>query len=443
VIVCKVCGHANEAGAQFCGSCGGFLEWSGEQVDQPAPPGPPETGSGADEGTETVVVPPPPPPPPPDGLVCPACGTVNERDRVYCRRCATELAPVAPPPPPPPAPARSGLTLPPASVLGVAALAVLAIGVLVVLGNLLGGGGDGDGGTPSASPDRSPTAPTASPSAALPSESAPPSAVVTEPPGPTGLIAFSSTIDGNADIAFAAPDGSGLGRLTNLRGNQVQPAWSRDGSRLAFAADDGIWIIDANGGNLVRFTDGGGGLDRKPEWSPDDSIIAFARRTGGDYELLIQEVAGGDPVRLTDNAVDDYDPSWSAAPDRIAFVSGRAGTNDIWTMRPNGTDLVQLTGDEGREDDPAWSPDGTTIAFASTREGTFFIYLMDADGTNVRRLSSGAAVEHDATWSPDGRYIAFHRAGAQTTIVVVDASDGRQLASFAEANGSAAFPTWK
>ena len=38
MIVCKACGHQNEDDVSFCGSCGAFLEWEGERVEEPKPP---------------------------------------------------------------------------------------------------------------------------------------------------------------------------------------------------------------------------------------------------------------------------------------------------------------------------------------------------------------------------------------------------------------------
>ena len=107
MIVCKVCGATNEQGATFCGTCGAFLEWSGEQVQ---PEGAPQgTGPAGDpppvpndppipypiNDPAPVPIPPTPEPVPEGSIVCPNCGQVNESTRVYCSRCATELAAVA------------------------------------------------------------------------------------------------------------------------------------------------------------------------------------------------------------------------------------------------------------------------------------------------------------------------------------------------------------
>ncbi|HKT01312.1 MAG TPA: zinc ribbon domain-containing protein, partial [Rugosimonospora sp.] len=107
MIVCKTCGHNNQDGDQFCGSCGDFLEWTGEQVDaappaphadltvpqsQPAPVLPQEvaqrpTAVLAPETTRT---------PQPGDWACAGCGEANPLGRHFCRRCGVARA-AAPP----------------------------------------------------------------------------------------------------------------------------------------------------------------------------------------------------------------------------------------------------------------------------------------------------------------------------------------------------------
>jgi TolB protein len=448
LITCKVCGFDNEPGARFCGSCGSFLEWTGETADDT-----PTTVGSTPQPIPKPDVPPPPPdptpqPPPPDPnpqpppgpgeIVCRNCGLVNERDRVFCRRCGEELSPaktdvVGP------APVSNRTDLPIGPIILVGAIAFVLLAGVIVAGGLLGGP------APTASPSLAVVA-TATPIAesptpeptAEPSES--PS--LTAPPPPSGTIAFGSSVDENVDIMIAAPDGTGIQQLIGGSGDEVQPAWSRDGSRIAYAASEGIRIADANGTNGIQFTNHGAD-DRKPEWSPDDSIIAFASRRDKDFDIFLRHVGDDDLIRLTNVRGHDYDPSWSSAQDRIAFVSERSGTQDVWTMTPDGEGLVQLTGDDGEEDDPAWSPDGTRIAYATDREGTYAIWTMNADGSNQQRLTNSDAVEHDPTWSPDGRFIAFARAGEPGVIVIVSAVDGTEIGTVGESGGHAAFPAWR
>ena len=88
-LVCRRCGAANAAGDQFCGSCGAFLEWEGEPVDDSGP------------AAQTLRTPAPTPPvvtsttvpiePTEPSVVCPACRTVNPTSRTFCRSCGTTL----------------------------------------------------------------------------------------------------------------------------------------------------------------------------------------------------------------------------------------------------------------------------------------------------------------------------------------------------------------
>ena len=91
------------------------------------------------------------------------------------------------------------------------------------------------------------------------------------------------------------------------------PAWSHDGRRIAFARDNGtargIYAMDADGGNPVRLSnaaiDGG---DRSPRWSPDGAWIVFSRVApdGGLGDLDIVSSTGGEPRLLEQNAVADW-----------------------------------------------------------------------------------------------------------------------------------------
>jgi Tol biopolymer transport system component/ribosomal protein S27AE len=455
VIVCKICGFENEPGAQFCGSCGGFLEWTGESTAPEAPPGtavptpPPPTGATPTASAEapTTTYQTVQEPADPNAIICPSCGLANERDRVFCRRCAAELVPMATEPigPASTSARRAALPVPP----GVAIAA--AVGVVVLIGAALFAAGIFGRGTPPTLASSTPGTPTVAPSSsATASASAPASASISPSPTssaaavPTGQIAFSSGANGSVDIFIGQADGSGVKILQTEPGNEIQPAWSPDGQKIAFAGKNGIRIVNAaDGKNGVQFTNHGAN-DKKPEWSPDGSIIAFTSNRDRDYDIYLRHVGQNDLVRLTNVPGNDTDPSWSRANDRIAFTSTRTGDQDIWTMKSDGKGLVQLKAKGSKEDDPAWSPDGTKIAFATNREGTFFIYIMDANGKNPHRLAkSGTAVEHDPTWSPDGKFIAFARAGDPGQIVIVEVATGNQVRTLVGEGGTAAFPAWE
>ena len=319
--------------------------------------------------------------------------------------------------------------------LAAAGVAVLAIGTFAVL---IRPASDNQGDPP-ASPFHSPS--TASPSAASPSSSPP---EVTAPPEVTGLIAFSRVANANAAIMVTAPDGTGMAPLILAPGNNVQPAWSPDGSRIAWASAGGIRIAAPNGTGVVQLTDDR--RDRDPAWSPDGALIVFASNRDGDFEIYEQPVNGGGLRQMTDNDVEDTHPSWSPTADAIVFSSNRAGTSDLWTMGPNGENLRQLTLEGDAEDAPAWSPDGSRIAFTSDRDGaTSFVYLMNADGSGIERLLAGGEGEHDPAWSPDGRYIALSKpqTGTGAAIYIVDVTTHRVVGTLGQERAEFNFPAWR
>jgi Tol biopolymer transport system component len=260
----------------------------------------------------------------------------------------------------------------------------------------------------------------------------------------TGLIALSRVTDAVATIAVAAPDGTGMRTLISAPIQDVQPAWSPDGKRIAWATRNGIQMAQADGNGVVQVTNDG--RDRDPAWSPDGASIVFASSRDGDLEIYQQPLGGGDPRQLTDNDVEDSHPSWSAAANEIAFASNRAGSLDIWTMDPNGQSLAQLTREGGEDSGPAWSPDGSKIAFASDREGAIpQIYVMNADGSGVEGLTAGGIAGQDAAWSPNGRYIAFsgHLTPGGAAIVIADIAGHRVVGSFSQLRGELNYPAWR
>ena len=171
-----------------------------------------------------------------------------------------------------------------------------------------------------------------------------------------------------------------------------QPALSPDGDRVVYvlrtldAAEDRnvdqLWTVPTSGGTPRRLTTGN--ADTSPAWSPDGSRIAFVR--DGQIHLLATD--GGEPEQVTDLPLGAGAPVWSPDGARLAFTApvdpGSAGplVADRLDYQADGSGMfgavrsqvhvVDLASGECRQvtdgtehaGAPAWSPDGTTIAFS-------------------------------------------------------------------------------
>ena len=407
---------------------------------------------------------------PPGSIICPNCGQANDPTRVYCSRCATELAPVvaatdqvaaAPP---------TSRSIPPVAIAGViGAVALLAILAFVLLPK----------GSPAPSSEAAVTevpsvtvasnppsiAASSSPaaSASAGAESPPPSSEASAaPPVPTGRIAFQARTNGNTDVMVWSADTGAVVKLAGGKGDQSEPALDPDGKRIVYVnnigpfspnggtPDEGLRVVNDNGSPASVFDFTHHDVDRNPVWSPDGGTIMFSstrdhtQNKNLDIYSRVYEATTTENL-LVDNPADDWDPAWSPDGNRIVFVSKRNGDDHLFTMRPNGKGQVALKLGNGVFDDPAFSPDGEKLAFTRRDDATAQkqLFVANADGSGMTQVGSFDADVSDPTWSPDSALIAVTRGSPGAMIVIIDAATGTQVDEFGVDGASVGQADWR
>ncbi|NDJ76003.1 MAG: hypothetical protein GYB65_07065 [Chloroflexi bacterium] len=292
-----------------------------------------------------------------------------------------------------------------------------------------------------------------------------------DPVGPaTGQLVYLSEQTGNAEIFlydFATGEET---QLTDRPHMDWAPAWSPDGTQIAFHArsaetdDWGIWVMNADGSDLreVAISES---LEMLPTWSPDGSQIAFVSTRGSvQGEFLNRDIyvvtLAPDPAseivqRLTSDSAQDIAPDWSPDGSQIVFSSNRGGSYGLYVVAADAVVPAEAGADaepdttnqpedaapldaatllyDGADDDksPAWSPDGTQLVYYSSSpeqlaSGDVYIISVEGGavvGDPVPFLVTPAA-EMAPVWSPDGEWIAYFSDAAGNYDVYVKSADG-------------------
>ncbi len=228
------------------------------------------------------------------------------------------------------------------------------------------------------------------------------------PVAATAPLAYQTFVNGHWRLATLG-GGDAVRLLPGGAWDDVDPAWSSDGTRLAFASNrEGamrVYVAGGTGEQPRRVTDGPG-QDRLPVWSPDGRWLLFVSDRDGREQVYMVAAEGGAVRQLTYGPGGGSQPSWAPDGLHFAFVRLVDGRPQVFIGDTLGSTPRPLAPAPSRQVQPAWSLDGRFIAFAGLEDGRWSIYVAEVEGGAVRRVTAGG-MDRRPAWSPDGRTLAF------------------------------------
>ena len=245
-------------------------------------------------------------------------------------------------------------------------------------------------------------------------------------------------------------DGTNVRQVTNHRSTAISPAWSPDGTRLAYSVyskrADNVKNIDLFEldfrGNTIRKLSNRKGINSGAAYHPRSGTIALTMSFLGNPEIFAFDPNKNTVERLTSSFGFDVDPTWSPDGKKLAFVSNRSGMPMVYSMDTSGSKVERLTYAGRYNATPSWSPKGDKITFAGWLDGRFDIFVMNSDGTHIERLTKNQGNNEDPYFSPDGNFIVFSSNRAGQKNVYVMNTDGSFVKRLTYELGECVSPKW-
>ena len=234
----------------------------------------------------------------------------------------------------------------------------------------------------------------------------------------TGRLAYSHTVmQGNIwrqEIPVRPGSVPPPVKLTDSSAHDLNPQYSPDGSRIAFASNRSgtreIWACASDGRRCAQVTNFNGPfLSSTARWSPDSNILAFDSAAAGQLDIYVIGANGGPPRRLTDDTTHGMTPSWSHDGKWIYFSSKVTGRYEIWKISSAGGKAVQVTRNGGFV--AFESPDGTSLYYTKTEQNAA-LFRMSLQGGAETEVLSGVALRGFAVASDRIYYLKQLRDGS-------------------------------